>query len=225
MPTVLITGAARGLGLEFVRQYAAAGWRVHGCGRGEAPTEFSSLKGDVHFHALDVTDWEAVGELAHALKGDSIDVLLANAGVMGRNPDKPHEVEPRTWTQAMQVNALAPIKLAEAFLEHVGSSGQRKMVAISSRMGSLALAGGQDYTYRASKAALNAGWRNLAVDVRDRGIMCLLLHPGWVRTRMGGPDAQVSAEESVAGMMRIIAAMTPADSGAFMAFDGERIPW
>lgn len=226
MPTILLTGAGRGLGIEFVRHYAAAGWRVHACARDADAAPLKAVKGDVQRHALDVTDFAATARLAATLKGEAIDVLLANAGIAGREATEFGKVDPDVWLETFRVNALAPLKLAEAFVDHVAASQRRAMVAISSRLGSIGLnrEGGR-YAYRASKAALNMAWRSLATDTRPRGLTCVVLHPGWVSTDMGGAQAPVTPPLSIAGMTKVIEALKPADTGGFINFDGTRFEW
>lgn len=226
MPTVVITGANRGIGLEFARQYAAEGWTVIATVRDRSqPGGLSGVAG-VELFALSADDTGAIAAFGKALAGRSIDLLINNAGIMG--PDLPAQskagVDADGWLLAMKVNALAPILLAQAVKPHLAAGA--KVATVSSQLGSIAEneTGGM-YAYRASKAAINMGNRSLAADWRDDGITCLVLHPGWVQTDMGGPKAPVAPPDSVAGMRRVIAAATPDDSGAFFAFDGRRIPW
>lgn len=225
MPTLLITGANRGLGLEFVKHYAAAGWRVHACARDPEAAALKAVVGDVARHALDATDWAGIAALAARLKGEPVDLLLANAGIAGREAGDLGSIDPEVWTKTFVVNALGPVKLAEAFLDHVAASSGRRMVAISSRLGSVALNDGARYAYRASKTALNMGWSSLAKDTRGRGTVCAVLHPGWVRTDMGGAQAPVGIPQSIAGMAAVIDRLTPADSGKFLDFTGAELPW
>lgn len=226
MPSVLITGANRGLGLEFAKHYAAAGWRVHACTRQPDAPALKAVAGDVHPHGLDATDWGGITGLAGRLRGEPIDQLIANAGIAGREAGDLGTIDPDVWMRTFVTNALAPVKLAEAFVNHVAASTLRRMIAISSRLGSIALneSGGR-YAYNASKAALNMGWKSLSCDLRGRGITCVVLHPGWVSTDMGGAQAPVTPPQSVAGMTKVIAGLTAADSGKFFNYDGTPIPW
>ena len=225
MPTVLITGANRGLGLEFTKHYAAAGWRVHACARNPDAPGLKAVAGDVRTHKLEATDWDGIKQLAASLRGEAIDVLLANAGVAGEAAWELGSIDPGVWTQTFVTNALAPIKLAEAFADHVAASGHKLMIAITSRLGSVTLNEGGRYAYRASKTALNMGWTCLSADMRSRGITCVVLHPGWVSTDMGGAQAPVTPPQSVAGMTKVIAAVKAADTGKFFNFDGAPLPW
>ncbi|OYQ34227.1 short-chain dehydrogenase [Niveispirillum lacus] len=226
MPTVVITGANRGIGLEFARQYSADGWSVIATIRDLAqPGGLSELPG-VELQALSVDDPASIAAFGTALAGRSIDLLINNAGIMG--PDLPAQsrngIDAEGWLLAMKVNALAPLLIAQA-LKPLMAAGA-KVATVSSQLGSITEneTGGM-YAYRASKAAINMGNRSLAADWRDDGVTCIVLHPGWVQTDMGGPKAPVVPADSVAGMRRIIAAATASDSGAFFAFDGRRIPW
>jgi NAD(P)-dependent dehydrogenase (short-subunit alcohol dehydrogenase family) len=225
MPTVLITGANRGLGLEFARQYAEAGWRVIATSRSLAKAEaLRALTGDITIHPLDVVDFAAVGALGRELARDSVDVLIANAGIRGPRPMTPDAIDAEGWGETFRVNSIAPLALAGALHDAVAHSEQRKMVAISSRLGSMGANGnGGLYPYRASKAALNAAWRSYAIDHPE--IIAALLHPGWVRTDMGGREALLAVEESVAGLRRVIGGLSKADTGRFYNHDGSPIPW
>ncbi|HUC65013.1 MAG TPA: SDR family oxidoreductase [Stellaceae bacterium] len=225
MPTVFISGANRGLGLEFARQYARDGWRVIATSRSlEKAGALRALSGGVAVHALEVTDFAAVAALARALDGESIDVLIANAGIYGPRDMTAASIDAEGWGETFRVNTMAPLALAAAFHAQVARSAQRKAVAITSRLGSIAAnTEGGLYAYRSSKAALNAAWRSFALDHRD--IIATVLHPGWVRTDMGGQSAPLGPEESVAGLRRVIASLEEADSGGFIGYDGKPIPW
>jgi len=225
MPTVLLTGASRGLGLEFTRQYAKAGWRVIATCRDPAKApELRAVAGSIEIHALDATDFAAVGRLAATLGDVAVDVLIANAGIIGPREMTPDAIDAAAWEMAFRVNTMAPLALAGAFRRHVARSEERKAIAISSRLGSMAANDdGGLYVYRSSKAALNAVWRSFALD--NKALTAAVLHPGWVRTDMGGASAPVLPADSVAGMRRVIAGLKAADSGGFFAYDGEALPW
>lgn len=231
MHTVLVTGANRGLGLEFCRQYTEAGWRVlAACRRPEQAQGLQALAerhADLSIHALDVADHAAIDRLAAQLQGTSIDVLLNNAGVYGDddNNDFGH-MDYGLWEQVLRINSLGPVKMAEAFLPHVQHSERKLIVAVTSLMGSMADNGsGHSLMYRSSKAALNAAVRSLALDLRPRGIGLLLVHPGWVKTDMGGTQAPLTAEESVRGMRRLVEEFDLRHSGDFVNYLGKPLPW
>ena len=227
MSTSLITGANRGIGLEFTRSFAKDGWRVHACCRHpDKAKELQALQSDaVSVHRLDVTDGLKVASLARELAEEPIDLLLNNAGVYGPRTGL-GEVDYDEWLSVFAVNTLAPLRLAERFVEHVARSERKLIVNISSRMGSNAdNSGGGAYIYRSSKAALNAVSKSLSLDLAERGITVVVLHPGWVQTDMGGESAQITARESVAGLRKVIHRLTTAESGRFFAYDGTEIPW
>jgi NAD(P)-dependent dehydrogenase (short-subunit alcohol dehydrogenase family) len=226
MPTVLITGAARGLGLEFTRLYAAQGWRVLACARN--PAGLKGVAGDVHAQRLEVTDHAAVRALARTLSGEAIDVLICNAGIGGERGSNAQDLgsfDPALWRQIFEVNVVAPLLMAEALADHVARSQQKKLVAISSILGSLANNTGGRYFYRASKTALNMEWSCLAKDLAPRGIVCVALHPGWVQTDMGGDSAPLTIDQSVPAMIRTIETFTPAHNGRFIQYDGTELAW
>ena len=223
MSTVLITGAARGLGLEFVKQYAARGWKVHACAR--SPESLKEVTGDIHLHKLEVTDYGAVKALASELKGEAIDVLVCNAGVSGSEAGDLGRIDPKVWRDTFEVNALAPLMMAEAFVEQVAASKDRKLIAISSRLGSITHNDGARYAYRASKTALNMEWQSLSKDTAAKGLICVVLHPGWVQTDMGGKAATLTIAQSVPSMVKVIDGLKPADNGRFLNYDGTELPW
>ncbi|MSO65759.1 MAG: SDR family oxidoreductase [Alphaproteobacteria bacterium] len=223
MPTILITGANRGIGLEAARQFAAAGWTVHACCRDPAKADaLKALKGTT-IHALDVADFDAIDALARRLKDIPIDVLLNNAGKNARV--ELGKIDYDNWAELFRVNTMAPLRLAESFVEHLARSTKKLIINISSIMGSIADSSGKWYPYRSSKSALNMVSKCLSVDLAPRGITVLSVHPGWVRTDMGGPTATVSPEDSVAGIKALIDRATPAVTGRFYAFDGKELPW
>jgi NAD(P)-dependent dehydrogenase (short-subunit alcohol dehydrogenase family) len=227
MPTVLLTGANRGLGLDFVRQYAARGWRVHACCRNPADApELTKLAGsDVVVHPLDVRDFDAVAVLARAVS-EPIDVLLANAGIYGPNHVTLGQIDYAAWAEVFAVNTMAPMRLAECFVEQVAKSQQKTIACITSLMGSIAAnSGGRHYLYRSSKAALNAVVKSLAVDLREKGVKVVTLHPGWVKTDMGGSDADLEIPVSVAGVISVLERLRAEDSGKFFNYDGGELPW
>jgi NAD(P)-dependent dehydrogenase (short-subunit alcohol dehydrogenase family) len=223
MSTVLITGAARGLGLDFVKQYAARGWKVHACAR--SPESLKEVAGDIHLHKLEVTDYGAVKALASELKGEAIDVLICNAGVSGSEAGDLGRIDPKVWRDTFEVNALAPLMMAEAFVEQVAASKDRKLIAISSRLGSITHNDGARYAYRASKTALNMEWQSLSKDTAAKGLICVVLHPGWVQTDMGGKAATLTIAQSVPSMVKVIDGLQPADNGRFLNYDGTELPW
>ncbi len=236
MPTILVTGANRGLGLEFVRQYAAEGWTIHACCRnpgGAADLNAiatsktgAGANGGVTVHKLDLTDFAAIDRLAKSLNGEPIDVLLNNAGVSGKDPQEFMADDFEDWSRTFRINTMAPLRMTEAFVDNVAGSERKVVVIISTIMASMTdNQSGKLHLYRTSKAAVNMVMRLLSVDLEERGITTFSLHPGWVRTDMGGAQATLSAEESIAGIRRVIAGAGPETNGRFMTWDGKELPW
>ena len=223
MPSVLITGCDTGLGVEFARQYAADGYRVFAtCLDPDTAKATRAINGDVRVLKLDVSDLAAIDTLAGELRTEPIDILLSNAGI-----GRPHPLFGKTdyaqWQRILDVNLIGPMKLAEAFVEHVAASQMKVMAFVSSRMGSIALnMTGGSYAYRSSKAGLNAVVKGLAIDLQPRHILVLALHPGWAKTE---PGARVDVDRSVAGMRAIIQRCSRHETGCFFAFNDTMLPW
>lgn len=224
MPTVLITGAGRGLGYEYARQYAADGWKVIGTVR-NAKAKAALTKLGAGAHIADVTDRKAIAKLAAGLKGVPIDVLICNAGIYGPGGMSLGKLDYAAWEEVLRVNLLGPAAVAEALLGNVAASEKRIIVMMSSRLGSIAEIRGGDYFYASSKAALNAVGKAFSVALAGRSITVVSLSPGWVRTDMGGKSAPLAPETSVEGLRKVIAGLTPGKSGSFMSYDGSAIPW
>lgn len=221
MPTVLITGASRGIGREFARQYEAGGWRVIATCRD--PSKYD-LAGEVY--PLDVTDPDSVAALHKELFSENIDLLINNAGIYGPRGLEFGNLDYDAWEEVLRTNLLGPTRVAEAFAHHLARSEIKKMVFISSKVGSIAdNTSGGGYIYRSSKTALNMVVRSLSLDLSDKGVICVLLHPGWVKTDMGGASALIDAATSVASMRGVIDRASAADSGRFFNYDGSELPW
>ncbi|HEY1752749.1 MAG TPA: SDR family oxidoreductase [Caulobacteraceae bacterium] len=230
MTTVLVTGANRGLGLEFVRQYAAAGAEVIACCRDPAAApELAALAsgsgGRVRTLALDVADEAQVAQLAETLAGRPIDILINNAGISGPRRQSSDAIDMAGWAETFRVNTIAPVAVAQALHANLKAGREKKLVAITSQLGSTANNGGQRYAYRSSKAALNNAMRGLSRDWAGDGIAVGIFHPGWVRTDMGGGGAPLSPEASVTGLRQRIAELGPANSGAYLDYSGAALPW
>lgn len=222
MPTALIVGASRGIGLELVRQYLADGWRVIATARSES--DCNRLAG-LHAHAyqLDVTSAESIAALGWNLDGESLDAAWLNAGVFGpRHASFPTQEE---FDLVMHTNVLAAMRLLPLIAPLAEPAGG-KLAVLSSHMGSVGDRSACNATlYRASKAALNSVLADTAVRFGPRGVTCLAFHPGWVKTEMGGEGAEIEADVSVAGLRRTLAAQGIADNGKFLNYDGTPIPW
>ena len=231
MPSILVTGANRGLGLEFVRQYAADGWRVFACARRPAESrelrEIAAAAGRlVSLHRLEVADHAQIEALARELKDEAIDVLLNNAGVYGPNKMFLGQIDYKTWAEVFAVNTMAPLRMAECLIENVARSERKIIASISSTMGSIARnVEGRHYLYRSSKAALNMVMKSLSIDLRPRSVIAVALCPGWVQTDMGGSNAPLSPEQSIRGLRRVLAKLDLGDSGKFISYEGSEVPW
>ncbi len=223
MPTILITGAGRGLGLELATQFAAAGWETLGTVRDLAKGA-NMPKGSQTF-LCDVTDRAALARLARDLKGKPIDVLFCNAGIFGKRQQALGSVDYDLWAEVMRVNVLAPMACVDALVDNVAASTRKQIVMMSSRMGSVSENAGGEIVYRSSKAALNAVTKSLSADLRARGIGIVSVHPGWVQTDMGGPSAALTPTQSVTGLKKVVEGLTLASTAKFFNYDGTEIPW
>ena len=229
MTAVLITGANRGLGFEFAGQYLADGWHVFAACRNPATAielERLGRGGKLNVIAMDVTDSESIRDAAMPLKEVAIDVLINSAGIAGAPGQKTGDVNYDSWAHVFDVNTMGPLRVLESFSDHIARSKRRLVVTITSGMGSLAdNNSGGSIAYRSSKAAVNMVMRSAAIDLAPRGISCVLVNPGWVRTDMGGPKAPLSPQESVTAMRRLIETFGPNHSGKFHNYDGREYPW
>ena len=236
MSTILITGANRGLGLEFVRQYAADGWEVLATSRQpEKSAELKQLTSqhpEVALHRLDVTDDESVKDLVDKLDGKPIDLLLHCSGIYPREGQHIGEIDYDGWREALETNLFGVLRVTEALLENVAASRRKQIAAISSSMSSLrgvhdgsVAQAGTSYQYRSGKTALNMALSILAKELEPRGISVVLLDPGWVKTDMGGPHAPLSPKESITGMRKVLAGNSMEISGKFLGHEGALRPW
>jgi len=217
MPTAVIIGASRGIGLELVRQYAAEGWRVHATTRSHgAPGALGDVPGDVVLHGLDVRDDEQVAALAQALRDEAVDVLVHNAGIKDGGHSR---------AEVMRVNGERPIRVAEALLDAVARAQPGRIVLMSSQLGARHGRGGSLGDYGDSKAALNDRFRKRAPAWAGRGVIAIVMHPGWVRTDMGGASAPVAVRDSARGIRRVAAGLSARDHGRFLTYTGDEHPW
>jgi NAD(P)-dependent dehydrogenase (short-subunit alcohol dehydrogenase family) len=235
-PTVLISGANRGIGFEFARQYAEKGWRViAGARQPEEAAELKKLAAefpDVSIKPLDVSDLNSIDALATRLEGQPIDILINNAGVFGEFSDQSFgALQHDKFDMFMRTNARGALKMSEAFVDHIKAGRQKKIIAITSQAGSFGLNSGGlpgQYFYKASKAALNMFMRNVAADLKEHGIIVGILSPGMVLTRPA-PERKfpglIEPPESIAGMIEVIDGLTLEQSGAFIRYTGEVQPW
>ena len=224
MTTIMITGASRGLGLEFARQFYSEECRVIATCRNPKKANELNAIGDIDVHSLDVTDDKSVANLADKLRGENIDILINNAGVIGQR-DGFGRLDYDIWAETMDTNVFGPMRVAEAFRDNVMNSKKKQMIFITSRMGSITEAVPNAYVYRSSKAALNMAVKCLSVELEQQGLIAVLFHPGHVQTDMGGQAAPVTPQKSIEGMKNQIVALTRDDNGRFLSYDGRQIPW
>jgi len=223
MPTVLVTGCDTGIGREFAVQYSKAGYDVVATYR-DLANRLPDQAGMRHL-ALDVTDFAQFDAAKRELGDTPIDILLSNAGI-GRDPGVLGKLDFGFVQRVLAVNTVGPLKLVETFVDNVAASTERKLVFVTSRMGSIASnLSGAHYAYRASKAGLNAMGRSLAIDLYRRGILVTMLHPGWVATQGGGQGAALTPTESVAAMREVVRRLGNHETGSFFAYNGNILPW
>lgn len=218
MPTILITGAGRGLGRELARQYAQDGWRVIGTVRSPAAHLTEAI-------TLDVTDTAQVRQLSSQLKNVAIDVLFCNAGISGKRGMALGSFDYEEWEKVLRVNLLGAAAVIEALIDNVAASERKTVAVMSSRLGSIAQTSGATLPYSTSKAALNLLAKGLAANLAPRGVIVAALSPGWVKTDMGGESAPLTPEASVRGLRNVIGRLRHDDSGKFFSHDGSSIPW
>lgn len=221
---ILITGANRGLGLEFVNKYKQNKEnQVFACCRN--PKDLKIEAGNVSIHKLNVTSNEDLLALKQEIKDTPIDVLIHNAGVYDKS-DHFGNTDTESWLHAIKVNVIAPLKLSEVLIDNITASNKKTIAIITSKMGSLAdNTSGGSYIYRSSKTAVNMVGVNMGHDLKAKKVVVLLLHPGWVETDMGGPNALIKPKESIEGMSQVIDNSSIVDSGCFFAYDGKKIDW
>lgn len=230
MTTVLITGANRGIGLEFTAQCLARGDRVIATCRSLATAGvlqgMCNSKPELTILELDAGDVGSIAALPHQLKGEAVDIFINNAGVYGPRDSAFGKVEAQQWLDALQVNTIAPLLLTQALIENLRKGKDRKLLYLTSKMGSIAdNGGGGHYVYRSTKTALNSVVKSLSVDLREEGFIPAVLHPGWVQTDMGGPNALIDTRTSVTGMLKVIDGLDAKQAGGFFNYDGSTIPW
>jgi NAD(P)-dependent dehydrogenase (short-subunit alcohol dehydrogenase family) len=236
MSTVLITGANRGLGIEFVKQYAADGWNVLATARepekAQELKQIASRHRGVSTHTMDIADDESIEKLVGELGGIAVDVMIHNSGIYPQKGQKFGEIDYGGWSEALETNLFGPMRLTEALIDNVAASERKQIAAISSSMASLrAIQGGSvaqagvAYQYRTSKTALNMAMAVLATELASRGISVVMIDPGWVKTDMGGPNAQLTPEQSISGIRKVLAGDPMNLTGKFIGYDGVVRPW
>lgn len=227
METVLITGASRGIGLELVKQFLKSGYKVIGTHRGQHSEELKSLKssGNLDIYELEVTDDLSITKLADNLKGTTIDILINNAGILGPESQALESVDAEGWMKTFMVNSIAPLMVSRALLPNLKLSSNPRIITVSSMMGSTESAGSGMYAYRSSKAAVNNVMKVLSNELADYGIVVCPIHPGWVKTDMGGPNAKITTTGSSRGIIKLAEGLTIKDSGKFYTWDSQQLDW
>ncbi len=228
MENVLITGANRGIGLELTRRFLDAGKRVIAtCREPDEAIELSNLaaRSELLVSQLSVTDAESVSRLRAELEGQTLDVLINNAGIMGGDRQSIDDMDYSAWLEAFEVNTLAPFRLITTLRDNLRRAANPRAVTLSSQMGSLNRKSKGSHAYRSSKAAINKVMQVLSMELEADGIVACPVHPGWVRTDMGGLNADISAEESAEGLFKLIDNMTMEHTGRFWTWEAKEHPW
>jgi len=235
--TWLITGANRGIGLEYVRQLLKTGQSVIAAVREpKVAKQLQDLKSDyspqLTIEPLDLSDWCSIDSFARKIEGRSVDVLLNNAGLYGGSWDNGSQrqsidsMDYELWEEIMRVNVMAPFRLTRAIEGSLGKSESPLVVMMSSDLGSITNnAQGQSYAYRSSKAALNMVGKGLSVELHEQGVRVISMAPGWTQTDLGGTHAKWTVEESVSKQMNVIESLGEGDTGLFINLQGEAVPW
>ena len=230
MATILVTGANRGLGIEFVEQYLNDGNEVIATYRNENSSmdliKMGNERSNLKLLQLDVSSNKSLNSFAENLGDSPIDIFINNAGVYGPRNSSFGNVDEENWIPAIKINAIAPILLTQLIIKNIRSGADKKLIFVTSKMGSIDdNKGGGAYVYRSSKTALNAVVKSLSVDLENEGIVVALIHPGWVKTDMGGPNALIDKDTSVRGMTEVISNLDISSTGNFYDYDGSIIPW
>ena len=230
METILVTGANRGIGLELVKQYCNQNYQVIGTYRNENTSgeliSMSQNLNNLKVYSLDVSSDQSLKDFSSKLGDTPVDIFINNAGVYGPRDSSFNNVDERNWVSVFQTNAIAPLLLTQLIIENLRNGSQKKLIYITSKMGSIDdNKSGGAYIYRSSKTALNSVVKSISVDLAKDDMKVALLHPGWVRTDMGGPNGLIDTSASVCGMTEVIDSLSQSDSGCFFNYDGSKIPW
>nr|WP_320116921.1 SDR family oxidoreductase [uncultured Desulfuromonas sp.] len=227
METVLITGASRGIGLELTRQFLALDYKVISTYRGQPSADLQQLLSNTALSLVDleVTDAKSIDALAKHLADTQLDILINNAGVLGAEDQSLNALDPQDWLKTFAVNTVAPLMVSRAVLKCMKNSANPRIMTISSDMGALHGEGMGMYAYRSSKAAVNKVMQVLALELKEKGITVCVVHPGWVKTDMGGEAADLTVEQSASGLVDLARNLTLKQSGTFLTWQGEVNRW
>ncbi|CZF81291.1 C-factor [Grimontia celer] len=228
MGTIVVTGASRGIGLELVKTYLAKGDKVIATYRSpEPPSTLTLLQGtnQLTLHPLEVTDSQSIEAFAASLEDTHIDVLVNNAGIIGPDHQSYSDMDVQGWKQTFEINTIAPLIITNALLSHLKKSRSPKVLTISSQMGALSRESIGMFAYRSSKAAVNKVMQVLALELKAEGIIVCPVHPGWVKTDMGGDEADITVQESAEGIVKLSQSLTMNDSGKFFTWEGHEHAW
>ena len=227
MESILITGANRGIGFELTRLLIEDGRRVIAtCRDPESASDLNALNAsNLHIHQLEVTSTKSIEALKRALSGVQIDVLINNAGEMGSKRQRIDDMNIDAWRHTFDVNTIAPFQVSMALLDNLKLSLRPRIISVSSQMGALSRISSGALAYQSSKAALNKVMQVMAKDIVSENIIVCSMHPGWVQTDMGGPSADISVNESAAGMISFFDNLTSEQSGRFWKWNGEEHAW
>jgi len=230
MANILITGANRGIGLEMTRHYAGDGDRVFACcrapGKADALNELAkSSGGRITLHAMDVSDTNSIAAAAKDVGDTPIDILINNAGIIGGKNQSLENMDFQGWIDAFTVMTVGPFRVVQAFLENLLASKSPKIMTVTSQLGASTWPLGGSYAYGSAKAGVNRVMRSLAIDLEDKNVIVAMIHPGWVKTDMGGQNADITPVESASGIRKVIGSLTQAQSGSFFKWNGEIHPW
>lgn len=231
MSTILITGTNRGIGLHLTNIFAENGWQVLACCRkpknADKLNEVAKKYNNIEILKLDVSDFDSIEALGKSLKDKKIDILLNNAGVYGNNKGQFFgNIDYKSFKDTLKINTLAPLKLSEIFIEHVKRSDKKVIAILTSMMGSITLnTDGKELIYRVSKCAANMVVKCLSNELKEKNISVIAIHPGWVKTDMGGNDAPVTPEESAKGIYNVLMNINMNSTGKFIDFQGNELPW
>jgi NAD(P)-dependent dehydrogenase (short-subunit alcohol dehydrogenase family) len=230
MGNVIITGANRGIGLELAKAYANSGDRVFAFCR--SPSDAAKLNelaassgGKVSAHAMDVGDGASIAAGKAAVGDAPLDILINNAGVLGGNPQTIDSIDFDAWMDALKIMTIGPFRVVQAFLPNLKKAANPKIMTVTSQLAASTWPYGTTYAYSSAKAGVNKVMQTLALDLKNDMIAVSMIHPGWVKTDMGGPGADITPEESAAGIKKVIAGLSMEDTGKFYKWNGDIHPW